>query len=138
MMLFDMPAFFVVLGLMVGALSGLLGIGGGILVVPFLVYGLGWPEQVAHGTTLAMLMLPVGFLSTWQYHRRGEVRAKAAVLMFASFVPGGYVGGLLAHGLSSTDLRRLFGAFALLVGFRMWSVPRSRPQPTHPSAVPPA
>ncbi|MBK8011921.1 MAG: sulfite exporter TauE/SafE family protein [Deltaproteobacteria bacterium] len=119
----DTHVLFVVLGLVVGALAGLLGIGGGIVVVPFLVYGLGWPEQVAHGTTLAMLMFPVGFLSAWQYHRRGEVRAKAAAIMFASFLPGGYLGGLLAQDISSTDLRRLFGAFALLVGFRMWRAP---------------
>lgn len=115
---------FLSLGFGVGILGGLFGIGGGILIVPILVYALGWPEKVAQGTALAMLLLPVGLLGAWQYYRRKQIQIAAAILMAIMAVPGGYLGGVLANMLPTADLRQTFGLFAMLVALRMATSPR--------------
>jgi len=110
---------FVLLGALAGVLAGLLGIGGAVLVVPMLVYGFGWEQHMAQGTTLAMLIPPIGILAAWQYYQAGHVDLKVAGLLCLGFFIGGYFGGLFANQLPAPVLRKIFGVVLLLISLKM-------------------
>lgn len=110
---------FIVLGLLVGAVAGLLGIGGAVFVVPALVYIFGWEQHMAQGTTLAMLVPPIGILAAWRYYEAGHVDMKVAALLCAGFFVGGYFGGLAANALPADTLKKVFGAALMLISLRM-------------------
>ncbi|HUN66041.1 MAG TPA: sulfite exporter TauE/SafE family protein [Bacteroidota bacterium] len=112
-------SLFVVLGLVVGVLAGLLGIGGAIFVVPVLVYAFGWEQHMAQGTTLAMLVPPIGILAAWKYYQAGHADLKVAALLCAGFFIGGYFGGDFANRLSGEALRKIFGGIMLLISLKM-------------------
>src|SRR4030066_2459285 len=103
-------ALFIAVGLAAGILSGLVGIGGGILVVPALVFFFGFTQPQAQGTTLAMMVPPIGILAAWAYYNQGFVDVKAAALLCAGFLLGGWLGGKVAVTLSTPALTRAFGA----------------------------
>jgi uncharacterized membrane protein YfcA len=110
---------FIILGLAAGILSGLLGIGGAIIIVPILVYFFGFDQKMAQGTTLAMLLPPVGLLGVWQYYNAGNVNLKVAGIMCIGLFVGAYFGGYLANQVSSDTLRKFFGVVLLLVSIKM-------------------
>ncbi len=110
---------FVVLGLVAGTLAGILGIGGAVFVVPVLVYLFGWEQHLAQGTTLAMLIPPIGILAAWQYYQAGHVDLKVAGLLCIGFFVGGYFGGFFANQLPAPTLRKVFGVVLLLVSLKM-------------------
>lgn len=112
-------ALFIAVGLAAGILSGLVGIGGGILVVPALVFFFGFTQHQAQGTTLAMMVPPIGILAAWAYYNQGFVDVKAAALLCAGFLLGGWLGGKVAVTLSTPALTRAFGAVLLVVSIRM-------------------
>ena len=112
-------SFFVILGLVVGALAGLLGIGGAIFVVPVLVYIFGWEQHLAQGTTLAMLVPPIGILAAWKYYQAGNADLKVAALLCAGFFVGGYFGGDFANKLPAETLRKIFGGVMFLISLKM-------------------
>ncbi|MBI5643366.1 MAG: sulfite exporter TauE/SafE family protein [Deltaproteobacteria bacterium] len=112
-------AVFVVLGLAAGVLSGLVGIGGGILVVPALVFLFGFSQHQAQGTTLAMMVPPIGILAAWTYYKAGYVDIKVAGLLCAGFLIGGFFGAKLAASLSNEALKKTFGVALLVVSLRM-------------------
>lgn len=112
-------ALFMALGFFAGVLSGVVGIGGGILVVPALVYFFGFTQHQAQGTTLAMMVPPIGILAAWAYYSNGYVDIKVAALLCAGFIFGGFFGGKLATALSSVMLQKVFGAALLLVSLKM-------------------
>lgn len=110
---------FILLGLVVGVLAGALGIGGAVFVVPALVYIFGWEQHMAQGTTLAMLVPPIGILAVLSYYKAGHVDFRVAALLCVGFIAGGYFGGLLANQLPSESLRRIFGVALLLMSLKM-------------------
>ena len=110
---------FIILGLVVGVLSGVLGIGGAVFIVPALVYIFGWQQHLAQGTTLAMLIPPIGLLAAWQYYQAGHVNMKVAGLMCAGFFVGGYFGGLIANQLPGEMLKKIFGVALLLISLKL-------------------
>lgn len=110
---------FLALGLFVGTLSGLIGIGGGVLVTPALVFLLGFSQHQAQGTTLAMLVPPIGILGAWTYYQQGYVNVSAAGLICLGFVLGGLAGAKLAIIMPALLLKRLFGMAMLGVSMRM-------------------
>lgn len=110
---------FLALGLFVGTLSGLIGIGGGVLVTPALVFLLGFSQHQAQGTTLAMLVPPIGILGAWTYYQQGYVNVQAAGLICLGFVLGGLAGAKLAIVMPALLLKRLFGMAMLGVSMRM-------------------
>jgi uncharacterized membrane protein YfcA len=112
-------AAYVLLGLIAGTLSGLVGIGGAVLIIPALVWFFGMSQHNAQGTTLALMVPPIGILAAWSYYRAGYADLKAAALICGGFVLGGWAGGKLAILLSGTALRRGFGAILFLVSLRM-------------------
>ena len=110
---------FILLGLIVGVLSGLVGIGGGVFIVPALVYIWGMSQYQAQGTTLALLVPPIGILGAWAYYKQGYVDLKVASLICIGFVFGSLLGAKIAIGLSKVALKRVFGGFLLVIGCKM-------------------
>jgi len=110
---------YVLLGLAAGALSGLIGIGGGIIIVPALVFLFGFSQLKAQGTTIALMIPPVGLLAAWTYYRQGYVDIKVAALVCLGFVLGGLAGANVATALSNAVLEKIFGVILLFVALKM-------------------
>jgi len=111
--------YFILIGLGAGLLSGLLGIGGGILIVPALVYLAGFSQLTATGTSLAILLPPVGLAAVLVYYRNGNVDVRAAVCIAACMFVTAWIGSRLALKVGVVYLRLLFGIFILAVGVYM-------------------
>jgi uncharacterized protein len=114
-----MTFLYILLGLLVGVLSGIVGIGGGIMIVPVLVYFFHMTQHKAQGTSLAALLAPVGALAFWEYYKAENVDLKAGLLLAFGFFIGGYFGGLWAQHLSDLVLRRVFGTLLAMIGIRL-------------------
>jgi uncharacterized membrane protein YfcA len=114
-----MTFLYILLGLVVGVLSGIVGIGGGIMIVPVLVYFFHMSQHKAQGTSLAALLAPVGALAFWEYYKAENVDLKAGLLIAFGFFIGGYFGGLWAQHLSDLVLRRVFGTLLVMIGIRL-------------------
>ncbi len=112
-------AEYILLGLTGGTLAGLLGIGGAIVVVPSLVYFFGFEQKLAQGTTLAMLIPPIGLLALVPYYREGNVNLKVAAILCVGMFLGGYIGGSIANQVSNEVLKKIFGIALLLISMRM-------------------
>lgn len=110
---------YVALGLAAGLLSGLIGIGGGVLIVPALVYFFNHGQHEAQGTTLAMLVPPVGLLAAWTYYKRGHVQFPVAGLLCLGFVVGAFVGARYSVNLPRPVLRKIFGVAMLGIALDM-------------------
>ena len=106
----------VIIGVVAGISSGFFGIGGGIVIVPALIYWVGYNQHRAVGTSLAVLLPPVGLAATLEYYRKGNVDIRAAMIIAVSMLLGGYVGAFVANKLSGPHLRLLFGLFVLGLG----------------------
>ena len=102
-------ALYMVIGLVAGIASGLVGIGGGIIVVPCLVLICGFSQHLAQGTTLAMLIPPIGILAVLAYYRQGQVNIPVAAFLCLGFILGGLIGGKIAVNLPEDVLRKVFG-----------------------------
>jgi uncharacterized protein len=111
--------FYLILGLAAGALSGVLGIGGGIIVVPALALLLGMSQHAAQGTTLAMMVPPIGLLAAWTYYKHGFVDLKIATLLCLGFFIGGLLGAQLGTAIPSTVLKRIFGVVLFIVSVKI-------------------
>ena len=110
---------FLVIGVLAGILSGLLGIGGGVIIVPALVFLFGYSQHLAQGTTLALMVPPIGILAAWTYYQQGNVNLTAAACICLGFLVGGLLGARFATIISDLALRRLFGVLFLVVSVRM-------------------
>ena len=116
-----MTGSFVVLmlliGLFSGIASGIFGIGGGIIIVPALIYLAKFSQHAAIGTSLAILLPPIGLFAVLDYYRHGNVDLKAALIVAVTFMVGGWIGAHLAnHIISGHVLKLLFGIFVLGIG----------------------
>lgn len=108
------------LGLVAGYFSGLVGIGGGVIIVPALVLLFGFSEHTAQGTTLALLIPPIGILAVMTYFQKGYVDIRTAALICVGFVLGGFFGGKMAVALPETVLRKIFAVVIVLLGVKMF------------------
>ncbi|MBS1543875.1 MAG: sulfite exporter TauE/SafE family protein [Bacteroidetes bacterium] len=108
------------LGLAAGYFSGLVGIGGGVIIVPALVLMFGFTQYAAQGTTLALLVPPVGILAVWKYFQDGYVDIRTAAIICVGFVLGGYLGGTTAVSIPQETLRKVFGGLLIVLGIRMF------------------
>lgn len=106
-------------GLAAGFLSGLVGIGGGIIIVPVLVYFLGFTQHQAQGSVLFMFLLPIGILGVMNYHKQGYVDYKTALIVCSTFVFGSYFGSKLAISLDQKTIKQVFGAIIIILGIKM-------------------
>ncbi len=112
-------AAYILLGLVAGALSGIIGIGGGIIIVPALVFLFGMSQHHAQGTTLALLVPPIGILAAWTYYKAGYVDVKVAAFVALGFVVGSLVGARFATGISDVALQRVFGVALMVIALKM-------------------
>jgi len=110
---------YLLLGLVAGAFSGLIGIGGGTIIVPALVFLFGLSQHQAQGTTLALLVPPIGLLAAWTYYKQGYVDFRIAALICVGFFIGGLLGAKFATKLSNVTLERVFGVALLLISLKM-------------------
>ncbi len=113
------PIAFIVTGLLVGVLSGMVGVGGGIVLVPILVLFFGFSQHMAQGTSTAMLLPPIGILAAWTYYKNGMVDVRAAALLCAGFVLGGLFGAQLAVAMPKEILRRSFGGILFVISLKL-------------------
>jgi len=104
------------IGFTAGVASGLFGIGGGVLIIPALVYLAGFTQHQATGTSLAILLPPVGLAAVLEYYRHGAVDIRSGLIVAAALFVGGGVGALIANHISGPHLKLSFGVFVLLIG----------------------
>ena len=110
---------YLLLGLLTGTLSGLFGIGGAIIIIPTLVLLFKFNQHMAQGTTLALMVPPIGLLAAWTYYKQGFVDFKIAGLICLGFFIGGLIGAKIAVQIPDQILRKMFGIFLLLVSLKM-------------------
>lgn len=108
------------IGIAAGLLSGLLGLGGAIIIIPALVMLMGFSQQMAQGTALMMMVLPVGALAAYQYYQKGFVDIKAALIMAVFFFLGGYLGARFATNIPQDILRKSFAVMLVLIAVKMF------------------
>lgn len=108
----------IVIGLMAGSFSGLVGIGGGVIIIPMLVYFLGFSQHQAQGTSLAIMLPPIGFMAAYQYYKSGHVNITYALIIASAFFIGGYFGAKYAVKIPHDLLRKIFGIFLLFVALK--------------------
>ncbi|MCX5695757.1 MAG: sulfite exporter TauE/SafE family protein [Candidatus Omnitrophica bacterium] len=106
---------YLVLGLTAGTLSGMFGIGGGTILIPALVFLVGLSQHEAQGTTLAIMLLPIGLLAVMKYYHSGHVHFYIAAFICIGFLIGGLLGANMAEMLSNLVLRKAFGIFLLII-----------------------
>ncbi len=109
----------IVIGIASGYLSGLMGLGGGIIIIPSLVYFLGFSQQAAQGTTLGLMVLPIGLLAAFQYHKMGNVDIKAASIIAIAFIGASYYGSKMAISIDQNVLRKIFAFALILIAVKM-------------------
>ena len=116
---FSNAFLYVFTGLLAGLLSGLIGIGGGVIIIPILVIFAGLSQKMAQGTTLALLVPPIGILAAWTYYKEGYVDFPIAGLICIGFIFGGLIGAKFANILSNQTLERIFGIALLIISIKM-------------------
>lgn len=108
------------IGLAAGLLGGMLGLGGAIIIIPALMLFLGYSQQLAQGTALIMMVLPVGALAAFQYYQKGFVDVKAAFILAGFFFIGGYFGAKFATQIPQETLKKVFAVMLVGIALKMW------------------
>ena len=116
-----MTILYILIGVAAGVLSGLFGIGGGVVIVPALLLMAGMTPLTATGTSLGALLLPVGALGAWEYYRKGQLDLRVALLLAVGLFFGAFFGAKFAQLLTPVQLRRAFAVFLVLVAIRVWT-----------------
>ena len=109
----------IVIGIITGVMAGMLGIGGAIIMIPALVYFMGFSQQMAQGTSLAVMLPPIGIIAAYNYYKAGQVDIKFAIILAVCFLVGSYFGSKLALSLPQPILKKVFGVLLLFVAARM-------------------
>ena len=109
----------IIIGLAAGVLSGMFGVGGGIIIVPALVFFLGMTQHEAQGTSLGLMLLPIGILAAMNYYKSGALDIKAGLIIAGAFVIGGFFGSKLSLSIDEVLLKRIFGVLMLVIAVRM-------------------
>ena len=111
--------YLILIGITAGILSGFIGIGGGIIIVPGLIYLIGLSQLQAQGTSLALMLPPIGILAFMYYYKAGNVDLKIAGIVAVTFVLGGYFGAKLAHKVDENIVKIIFGVIMLLIAIKL-------------------
>jgi uncharacterized protein len=109
----------VLIGLIAGMLSGLVGVGGGIIIVPALVLFLGFSQHQATGTSLGILLLPAGIFAVINYYKQGYIDLKVVVILFVGFVIGGFLGSKISLTLSEAAVKKIFAVMLVIIAGKM-------------------
>ena len=109
----------IAIGMLAGILSGFIGVGGGMIIVPGLIYFLGMSQHMAQGTSLALMIPPIGILAVYNYYRAGDINLAYAGVIAATFVVGGFIGSRLSLKLSPNTVRFVFGVVMLYIAIKL-------------------
>ena len=109
----------IAIGIAGGVLSGMFGVGGGIVIVPAFVFFLGMSQHEAQGTSLGLMLFPIGILAAYNYYHSGQMDIKAGLIVAATFVIGGYFGSKISLAIDQTMLKRVFGVLMLLISLKL-------------------
>ena len=115
----SMILILIVIGIITGVMAGMLGIGGAVIMIPALVYLLGMSQQGAQGTSLAVMLPPIGIIAAFNYYKAGQVNFRFALILAVFFIVGSYFGSKLALNLPQALLKKIFGILLLLVAAKM-------------------
>ena len=115
----QMILLIVVIGIAAGLLSGLIGVGGGIIIVPALVLLIGFTQKEAQGTSLGVLLLPVGILGVLQYYKQGHIDLKVVGYLSLGFIVGGYFGSKIAMNISHEAVKKIFAIVMIVISVKM-------------------
>ena len=120
----------IIIGVAAGMLSGMVGVGGGIIIVPALVYFLAFSQHKAQGTSLGILLLPVGILAVMQYYKQGHVDVKVVLIVSLAFIVGSFFGSKLALSLPEATVKKVFAIMMILIAIKMLFIDKAREKPT--------
>ncbi len=109
----------ILVGIAAGILGGLVGVGGGIIIVPALVYFIGFSQKTAQGTSLGLIMLPVGILGVLQYYKQGHVDFRVVGMLAIGFLAGSYFGSKIALSLPQETVKKIFALLMILIAVKM-------------------
>jgi uncharacterized membrane protein YfcA len=115
----ELVIILLLIGLAAGILSGLVGVGGGLIIVPALIFFLGYSQHQAQGTSLGLLLLPVGILAVLNYYNKGQIDVKVVAVMSIAFVLGGWLGSKLALRLPADTVKKIFAIFLFYSAFKL-------------------
>ncbi|HBH84057.1 MAG: permease [Bacteroidetes bacterium GWF2_41_9] len=115
----SMLLILIAIGIVTGVLAGLLGIGGAIVMIPALVFLMGFNQHMAQGTSLAVMLPPIGIIAAYNYYKVGQVNLTYALILAACFLIGSYFGSKLALNLPQATLKKIFAVLLLLVAAKM-------------------
>lgn len=115
----SMLLMLLLIGVVTGIMAGMLGIGGAIIMIPAMVFLLGFSQQMAQGTSLAVMLPPIGIFAAYNYWKAGHVNIEFALILAAAFIIGSYFGSKFALNLPQTVLKKIFGVLLLLVAAKM-------------------
>ena len=118
----DLETFLILIliGLVTGAVGGMLGIGGALILIPALVYFVGFSQHEAIGTSLAVMLPPIGLFAAYNYYKAGQVNIKYALIIAAAFMIGSYFTSRLALKMPENLIRKIFSVFIILIAIRMF------------------
>jgi len=125
----------ILIGIAAGMLSGLVGIGGGLVIVPALVYFLGMSQHSAQGTSLGLILLPVGILAVLAYHKQGHVDPKIVGLLAIGFVAGSFFGSKISLSLPQETVKKIFAVLMIIIAVKMIFFDRKAAQKTTTTAA---
>lgn len=107
------------IGLLAGTMGGMVGIGGGLIIVPAMVYLLGADQRVAQGTSIAIMLPPIGLFAAINYYKAGYINIKYAAIIAVTFLLGGYIGSKIAIALPEAVVKKIFAVFLIITAIRM-------------------
>ena len=107
------------IGMFAGVVSGMTGIGGGLVVIPVLVFILGFSQHTAQGTSIFFMLPPIGILAAYNYYKAGYVNVKYALILSAAFIIGGYLGSKISINLAEDTVKKIFGVVLLVIAIKM-------------------
>lgn len=117
----------ILIGVAAGTLGGLVGVGGGIIIVPALIFFLGFSQFQAQGTSLALIMFPVGILGVIQYYKHGHVDFRYVGMLAVGFIIGGYLGSKISLSFPQETIKKVFASFLLIIAVKMLFFDKARP-----------
>lgn len=109
----------ILIGIAAGILGGMVGVGGGIIIVPALIFFLGFSQKMAQGTSLGILLLPIGILGVIQYYKQGYIDMKVVIIISLGFVIGSFFGSKIALSLPQETVKKIFAILMIVVGIKM-------------------
>ena len=125
----------ILIGVAAGMLGGLVGVGGGLIIVPALVYFMGMSQHSAQGTSLGLILLPVGILAVLNYYKQGHVDFRVVGLLAIGFLAGSYFGSKIALNLPQETVKKIFAAFMIVVALKMLFFDSKKVEKTSPVTI---